>query len=177
MTSSFSENAEVSAVETFVAVAVTSRPNPASRVSHWKGVLPRGPVDLLVVSRSTAPSPWPEASGWSSARKHWIRKHSSGVLLRVPVMVVKPVVELLVAEVMVGKFWRLFSPVSGSSASLFVTPSALRSMPRPSLSKMELERKLLPVEERKKMSMPSAPLPEMVLAAPGSVPPPCCRAR
>ena len=62
-----------------------------------------------------------------------------------PKTVVPPVGLLLTAEESTGKFWRLFAPASGSSASLAVTPSGPRSMPSPPLEKVELERTLLPV--------------------------------
>src|SRR5436309_1820743 len=57
-----------------------------------------------------------------------------GVLLRVP-MIVPPV-----AEVITGKFCRLFAPVSGSWLSLGVTPTGPRSVPRAPLLKMEFFR-------------------------------------
>jgi hypothetical protein len=91
------------------------------------------------------------------------------LLLSVPEMVVKPVVELLMAEDITGKFWRLLSPVSGSSVSLLVTPLVPRSIPRPAFWKIRLERILLPVPPV--MATPSSSLPEMTLAAPATVPP------
>ncbi len=46
----------------------------------------------------------------------------------------------------VGKFWRLFAPVSPSPASLGVTPPPTRSMPRSVFSKIVLGLLALPVQ-------------------------------
>jgi hypothetical protein len=76
--------------------------------------------------------------------KNWTKKVLLGVELSTPWMVVAPL-EVVVAEVRTGKFCRLLAPVSGSLGSFRVRPSPLRSMPRPSFEKMELERTRLPV--------------------------------
>src|SRR5437016_6051393 len=44
------------------------------------------------------------------------------------------------AEVITGKFWRLFGPASASPASFGVTPSSARSIPSLTLEKIELRR-------------------------------------
>ena len=62
------------------------------------------------------------------------------VLLRVPSM--KKLLPLRVAEVMTGKFCRLFGPTSPSQASLSVgplpLPLLLKSMPNPPLAEVPL---------------------------------------
>src|SRR5262245_30051814 len=95
----------------------------------------------------------------------------NGVLLSVALIVVfdggdteKPV--------MTGKFCRLFGPVSGSCASFGVTPLEARSMPRPLLEKIELERMALPVPPTLVTPRPLAEvLKAIVLPAPAAAPP------
>src|SRR3972149_10854740 len=73
------------------------------------------------------------------------------------------------AEVKMGKFWRLLAPVSPSPASLGVTPSPPRSIPQPALENMEFDRMAFPVPEV--TNTPRSPLKAMVLPAPPAVPP------
>ena len=75
------------------------------------------------------------------------------------------------ADVNFGKFCRLFAPLSPSNSwsSFSVRPSGgKRSIPKPPLLKMELDRKALPVPESSEI--PLSPLKAMVLQALSQVP-------
>ena len=79
------------------------------------------------------------------------------VLLIVPTIVTW-VLEAITADVSTGKFCRLLAPVSPSPASLVVTPSFLRSIPRPVFEKIEFPRIALPVEVAGLIWIPSSAL-------------------
>src|SRR3970040_1260383 len=72
---------------------------------------------------------------------------------------------------MLGKFVRLFGPLSPSPESLAVTPSSLRSMPSRVWEWIELPRMELPVPADGNSTTPAPALYAMTLAAPGAVPP------
>jgi hypothetical protein len=122
----FFENSEVSPVNRFVAVALTVRPGicPSSgkELVQENLALPLALVELLVVSRRRRPSPCAEAGVLFAVRKHCTVKSPSVLLSSLPEMVVSPVAVLLVAEPMMGKFWRAFDPMSVSPGSLAVIP-------------------------------------------------------
>ncbi len=107
----------------------------------------------------------PEASHAAFAKKS--SAYAPGALFSVPTMEMLP--PLTVAAVTIGKFCRLFGPVSTSPPSLRVTPLLPRSIPRPVFEKIEFARTLLPVPE-----MTATPLPTlnaMTLPAPAPRPP------
>jgi hypothetical protein len=108
-------------------------------------------------------------------------KLSSGELLRIPSMVI--LVPVVVAEVRIGLFCSVLGPkLSVSCASLGLGPSGARSIPKPWLEKVELERMRLPLVSPKVMPSvsvtPSPPLKAIVFA-PAAVPVPMvlCAAR
>ena len=103
-----------------VAVAVTTAP-PAT-ITGKVTVMLAVQVPLVVTiakPRKVCPSPLPDESH-AALEKNSILNVVLAVLLRLPSMVVLPPPEL--AEVKVGKFWKLLGPVSPSQESLGVTP-------------------------------------------------------
>src|SRR5262245_32054926 len=91
------------------------------------------------------------------------------MLLRIPRIVVVPAE--ITAEVNTGEFWRLLEPVSGSQGeSLGVTPTGSRSIPRPLLEKMELDRMALPFAASFTFT-PAAPLNAMMFPEAADAPP------
>ncbi len=90
-----------------------------------------------------------------------------GVDFKLPRIVV--LFPLDITDVNTGKFCRLFAPTSASVASLAVTPLSPRSIPNPSLEKMELPR----IEFLKALESPTPNwlLKAILLAAPLCIPP------
>jgi hypothetical protein len=120
----------------FVAVAVTAWPGdtvPVKAKSNARFPLPS--VTSENPCRNVWPSPFPDGSHVALA-KNSTRTEEFGVVFRVPWIVVLPPPET--TDVITGKFWRSFAPVSPSPASLAVTPLLPRSIPSPPLEKIEL---------------------------------------
>jgi hypothetical protein len=116
VTTTFWENSEVSPMVVLVAVMLTSLPTAGTLEGKLKvGETPASLVLVVVVPSKVLPSPYPEGSPPPLVTKHWIVNVSLGLLLSVPVMVVVPVAESLVAEVMTGKFWPWLAWVSSAS--------------------------------------------------------------
>ena len=117
-------------------VAVMLTLSPTARTLEVQLKVSESPLALVVVvsvSSKVFPSPCPEGSPPVSVRKPWMAKDWLGSLLSVPEMVVTLVEALLVVVLMTVKFWRLFSPVSGSSVSFVVTPLGSSVPPRKSI--------------------------------------------
>ena len=129
-----------------VAVDVTNWPAGTATGSVTEKVaLPLASVSTVVKPRNVCPSPKPEESAAALAKNSRRNPLVLGVLLNVPMMVVLP--PALLDDVITGKFWRSFGPLSASLESLGVTPSLLRSMPRcplELLSRLPLSRMELP---------------------------------
>src|SRR5438067_718480 len=140
------ENSDVSFVVELVAVAVTEWPSATSDGKFALiEALPTPSVVTFAEAKKRCPSPLPEASH-ASLSKNSTRKVVFAVELSVPLIWMWPLP--MTAELRTGKFCELFGPASGSPASLGVTPSPPRSMPRSCavapLSWMEFERTELP---------------------------------
>jgi hypothetical protein len=166
------ENSEVLLVAALVAVAVTTSPTVVVAASVVLIVaLPEPSVVTFWKPRKVRPSPLPEASH-EALLKNSMRKAELALLLSVPARLV--LAPDFSAEVMTGKFWRPFGPVSVSPGSLSVTPSPLMSIPSEPLEWIEFESRALPVPPVKKrtprpvlkaMMFALAPLPPMRLFA------------
>src|SRR4030095_7725164 len=88
--------------------------------------------------------------------KNWMVILVLGVLSTLPVTTVfEP---LVIAELITGKFCRLFGPASASLGSFGVTPSSLRSIPRALLEKIELVRIALPALLLQAIGLPALSL-------------------
>src|SRR5439155_25294337 len=94
-------------------------------------------VVTVIEPMNFSPSPKPEASH-KELEKSWSVKVVLGVLSKVPWTLV-PALEIE-TEVSRGKFCKPLGPASPSQVSFGVTPSLARSMPKPPLEKIELER-------------------------------------
>ena len=115
-----------------MAVAVTNCPLGTFVLGlKVKDTLPSEPVVTLVNPSTFLPS----ALSVEGLEKKSMRKVVLGALLRVALMVVSTAPVL--AEAMTGLFCSSFAPVSASPASLGVSPSPPRSMPREPLEKIE----------------------------------------
>src|SRR5262245_41374105 len=90
------------------------------------------------------------------------------MLLRVPRIVVAPAE--VHAEVNTGELWRLCGPMYGSHGSLVVTPTGSRSIPKPLLEKMELDRMALPFAKFFTFT-PAEPLNAMMFPEAAAAPP------
>lgn len=114
------------------------------------------------------PSPLPDGSQ-AALEKSSIRKLRPGLLSSVPFTTV--FAPLVVAEVNTGKVAPLLEPMPAPQGRLGVTPSAFRSIPRPTFEKMELESTASPTTEPRSVT-PAVPLLNAIkLPAPGTVPP------
>src|SRR5262245_33512377 len=89
--------------------------------------MPARLVVTLVELRKIWPSPLPESSQLELV-KNSILKDVDGVLLSEPATVISEPSK--VADVRLGLFCRLLTPVSPSLKSFAVTPSSLRSIPK-----------------------------------------------
>src|SRR5437016_8382334 len=113
------ENSEV-LLSRSVAVAMMTGPTGVTPlIVTEKAALPAASVVTLVAPRNCRPSPLPLASHDGLA-KNSTRYCELGALFNVP-SIVTPL-PVMTAAVMTGKFCSLFAPVSGSPASLGVTP-------------------------------------------------------
>src|SRR5437660_10793518 len=129
--------AENSEVLLFASVAVVVMIGPVTTVFGTEKVklaLHEASVVTLVKPRNVWPSPLPDELQVAFA-KNSILNCPFAVLFKVPWIVV--VLEFAIAELITGKFCRLFGPISPSQLSFGVIPNGLRSIPRPPLEKNE----------------------------------------
>ena len=162
-TSRQSENSEVLLSSNEASVVTNSPAATESGSLNVKEPLPLPSVFASTDPSRSCPSPFPLGSQAAFANTS-IRTGGPVRVLIVPVTSPPSV-----APVRTGKFWLPFAPPSPSPPSFSVTPSALRSIPRPPLARKKFRRIRLPVPEA--IVMPSPPLWAITFGCSSNEPP------